>query len=180
MRAACVNGFRDGIVLHHVQRSVFAAALGGLLLAGCTEKPDDRMSKPNLPFATSNKSCRGEAALWQAAAVMRPSGSRPVARAAPKKSDGKSAGFDPSSLVGLAPPAIDRILGRPAGMRAEATSVEWSYIGQDCSLTIFFYPDIATGTLRVLKYKVANTKGWAGGSRACVNFLMMARNYESD
>ncbi len=181
MRAACVNGFRDGILLCHVQRFVFAAALGGLLLAGCTERPDNRMLKPNLPFAMSNMSCRYVSAATPrpGAAIVRPSGSRPVARAAPKKSEGKTAGFDPSTLVGLAPPAIDQILGKPAGMRAEAMTVEWNYVGQGCSLNIFFYPDIATGTLRALKYNVTNMKGRTGGSRACVNFLMMARSDES-
>src|SRR5258706_13982043 len=112
MRAACVNGFRDGILLCHVQRFVFAAALGGLLLAGCTERPDNRMLKPNLPFAMSNMSCRYVSAATPrpGAAIVRPSGSRPVARAAPKKSEGKTAGFDLSTPVGPAPPASDPIL----------------------------------------------------------------------
>jgi hypothetical protein len=163
--------------LPRFQHFVFAAVLGGLPLGGCTEKPDNQM-KPNLANAIPKKLCQqvSQAAPRPTAAVVRPS----IERAVPKKSGEKMASFDPSILVGLAPPAIDRILGRPAGMRAEAMTVEWSYKGQGCSLNIFFYPDIATGTLRALKYKVSNVKGQPAGNPACVNFLMMARSDESD
>jgi len=80
-------------------------------------------------------------------------------------------------LVGLGPPAVDRILGKPAGTRADAMAVEWTYTAPSCSLSIFFYPDIATGALRALKYNV--TDRGSGDGHACVNFLVMARSDES-
>jgi len=86
-------------------------------------------------------------------------GPRSVLRAVPKKSESKTAGLDLGTLVGLAPPAVDRILGRPAGIRTEAMSVEWTYIARNCSLNIFFYPDIATGALRALRYNVTDRAG---------------------
>jgi hypothetical protein len=81
-------------------------------------------------------------------------------------------------LVGLGPPAVDRILGKPAGMRADAMAVEWTYTAPSCSLSVFFYPDIATGALRALKYNVTDRGN--GDGHACVNFLVMARSDESD
>ena len=175
MRAACVKGFPNGIVLHHVRRVVFAAALGGFALSGCTEKPDNRMLKPNLAFATSNKSRRHQIETVSRTVLVGP---RSVLRAVPKKPESKTAGLDLDTLVGLAPPAIDRIFGRPADIRREAMSVEWTYIGRNCSLNIFFYPDIATGALRALRYNVTNLTGRAAGGRACSSFLMMVRSDE--
>ena len=171
MRAACVNGFPDGIVLYHVQRVVFAAALGGLPLSGCTEKSDNRMLKPNLAFTTSNKSRQHHVATVSRTVPAGPI-RIPVLRAVPKRYESKTAGLDLGTLVGLAPPAVDRILGRPAGMRTEAMSVEWTYIGRNCSLNIFFYPDIATGALRALRYNVTNMTGRGSGRPSLQQFFL--------
>jgi hypothetical protein len=182
MRAACGNGFQEEIILHHVRRVVLAAALGGLPLGGCTEKPDSRTLKPDLAYSASDRPRQlvVGTALRPKPVAARPAASRPVVRAAPEKSESKMARLDPSTLVGMAPPAIDRILGSPAGRRAEAMTIEWTYIGQSCSLDIFFYPDIATGDLRALKYNVAHIKGQTGGDQDCVSFPMTARRDESD
>jgi hypothetical protein len=80
-------------------------------------------------------------------------------------------------LVGMGPEAIDRMLGKPVGTRTEATTVEWTYSGPRCSLRIFFYPDIATRTLRALQYDITSRK--AGEGRTCLNFPMIARSDES-
>ncbi len=180
MRAGCVNGFRDGIALHHVHRIVFAAALGGFPLGGCSEKPDNRMLKPDPALTASVRPRQHLAETAPRPISAAPAGSRPIARAVPEKAERKATKLDPGALVGLAPPAIDRMLGRPAGTRTEAMTVEWTYIGKSCSLNIFFYPDIATGALLALGYNVTNTNERAGGSGACVNFLTMARNDEPD
>jgi hypothetical protein len=44
-------------------------------------------------------------------------------------------------------------------------------------LRIFFYPDIATRTLRALQYDITSRK--AGEGRTCLNFPMIARSDES-
>jgi hypothetical protein len=112
------------------------------------------------------------------AASERPAVPRPAPRTVQDKPQIKIARFDPSTLVGLAPPAVDRILGRPAVTRADAMTVRWTYIEQSCSLDIFFYPDVTTGVLRMLKYNVTSIKGQAGTGRDCINFLTMARSDE--
>jgi len=149
MQVACVNGVRDH--LRHI--AVLAAALGGLFLGGCTEKPDRYVLKNNhvwedhLPAAAANPHARGVEV-----AHLPP----PAVRARPPKAAKKGLAFDPTMLVGLGPEAIDRMLGKPVGTRQEATTVEWIYRG-GCSLRIFFYPDIATGTLRALQYDIKQT-----------------------
>jgi hypothetical protein len=182
MRATGINGFQNEIVLHHVYRVAVAVALGGLPLGGCTEKPDNRNLEQDLVFAAPDAPSQHivQPAPRPIPATVRPPASKSVAHAAPEKPERKMAGVDPSTLVGLAPPAVGRILGKPAGIRAEAMTVEWTYVGQNCSLNIFFYPDIATSALRVLKYNIVDMKGRAGGGRACVNFLMIARSDEPD
>ena len=81
---------------------------------------------------------------------------------------------DPVTLVGLDPPAIGRILGKPAGMREDAMTTEWTYSTPTCSLKIFFYPDIATGALRALKYNVEDIRGDAGDDGTCGHHVLLA------
>ena len=57
--------------------------------------------------------------------------------------------------------------------------IRWTYAAQDCALDIFFFPDIATGSFRALKYNIAAVKGRSGEGRPCTNYLMMARSDES-
>src|SRR5262249_28768674 len=101
------------------------------------------------------------------------------ARAEKAEKEKKTALLVPSSLVGLAPPDIGRILGKPSEAREEAMMIRWTYSGQNCALDIFFYPDIATGSFRALKYNVASVKGRPGHGHSCTDYLMMARSDES-
>ena len=174
MQAAC----RDRFHWTNLHRSVaFGAVLGTLSLNGCTEKPDDPMLRPSVVQADSAELPAVEPA--PAAPVAPPP--RPVAKAKPVSrpvlARTRAPAFNPGMLVGLGPPAVDRILGKPAGTRADAMAVEWTYTAPSCSLSIFFYPDIATGALRALKYNV--TDRGSGDGHACVNFLVMARSDES-
>jgi hypothetical protein len=83
---------------------------------------------------------------------------------------------DPVTLVGMAPPAIGKLLGKPAGTREYAMTTEWTYETPVCSLVIFFYPDITTGALRALKYNATGPKGGTGNGPSCVHNILLARN----
>ena len=167
MQAACSTGFGDN--LRHI--AMLAAALSGLSLCGCTEKPGDHVAlKDNLPAAAP------VAARSPAATVthLPP----PAVRPRPQRAAKKGSGFDPALLVGLESAAVDGMLGRPAGTRTEATTVEWIYSGPGCSLRIFFYPDVVTGKLRALQYNITNRRG--GEGRFCISFPLLARSDEPD
>lgn len=164
---------RKGIEFWHI---AIIAALGGPLLGGCTEKPDNRVL-PSPAVAAADK-------LPQQAP--KPVPASPTARAAvprptphPDGTERKIARLTPDTLVGLTPPAIGQLLGKPAETREDAMMIRWTYTTQNCSLNVFFYPDIATGSFRALQYNVAETKGRAGHGHGCTNYLMMARSDES-
>ena len=172
MQVACYP--RKGIDFWHV---AFIAALGGPFLGGCTEKPDSRVL-PGPAVAAADK-----APLQQIPRSVLPPPSaraplpRPVVR--PEKPDRKMARLTPDTLVGLTQPAIGQLLGKPTETREEAMMIRWTYTTQNCSLNVFFYPDIATGSFRALKYNVTGFKGRTGHGQDCTNYLMMARSDES-
>ncbi len=177
MQSACVNGCQDGVLLQHVLRVLLAAGLGSLALGGCAGKIENRVLQPDIASVVPDISRQPliDSTRQPIVPPVRTSRSRHVA---PEKVAKKAARIDPNTLVGLAPDAIDRILGSPTGVRAEAMTVEWTYVRPSCSLIIFFYPDIATGALRALNYTLADVNGRVGANQACVNFLMMARSDE--
>jgi len=147
--------------------AVVLALLASLSLGGCTEKPETPAQKIAVVPAAS-----------EPAQIARPPAARPPrppARMPAQKTAKKRPRIDPVTLVGMDPPTVGRTLGRPAGTRMDAMAVEWTYAAPSCSLSLFFYPDVATGDLKVLKYNI--TGGQAG--RSC-DFPMMARNDESD
>jgi hypothetical protein len=180
MQSACVNGYQDGVLLQHVLRVLLAAVLGSLPLGGCAEKPDNRVLQPSIASVAPDESSGPVIDNTRPPILpsVRRSRSKPVARVASEKFARKAARLDPNTLVGLAPDAIDRILGSPTGVRAEAMTVEWTYVRPSCSLIIFFYPDIVTGALRALNYTLGDVNGRVGASQACVDFLMVARSDE--
>lgn len=93
-----------------------------------------------------------------------------------EREEQKIPALDPITLVGLEPSAIGGILGKPADMREVAQATRWTYTVQDCSLAIFFYPDLATGTLHALKYIVTDGKGERGDGASCVHHILLARS----
>jgi hypothetical protein len=147
--------------------AVVLALLAGLSLGGCTEKPETPPQKITLVPPAS-----------EPVQILRPPAARPArspARIPAQKTAKKRPRVDPVTLVGMDPPTVDRMLGRPAGTRMDAMAVEWTYAAPSCSLSLYFYPDVATGDLKVLKYNITGRQ--AGGG---CDFPMMARNDESD
>ena len=154
-------------------------AMGGPFLWGCTEKPDSRALRPSPAIATPEKSIQRVPLPPPPTPTARVPTPRPVQHAKVDKAERKTEILVPSRLVGLSPPDIGRILGKPSEAREEAMMIRWTYSGQNCALDIFFYPDIATGSLRALKYNIGDIKGRPGHGHACTNYLMMARSDES-
>lgn len=181
MQAACGNRLRDDLRY----AAVLAATLAGLSLTGCTEKPDNAELSASLAPMTEPEQPQVLQSAPEPAASPPRAPNVPVRKMAKKKprleprlearlDAGTLPRFDPRTLMGLEPLAIDRMLGRPAGTHTDATAVEWIYSRPGCSLSIFFYPDIATGALRALKYNVTNRQ--AGDNHGCINFPIVARS----
>ena len=177
MQAACCNRLRSDLRY----AVVLATALVGLSLGGCTEKPDNRALSASLaPITEPEQPQVVESTPEPAVSTVRAPNApvRKMTKKKPRLDAETLQRFDPGTLMGLEPPAVDRMLGRPAGTHTDATTVEWIYSRPGCSLSIFFYPDIATGALRALKYNVTNRQ--AGDNRGCINFPIVARSDGSD
>lgn len=172
MQVAC-NLPRNGIDFWHV---AFFATLGASLLGGCTEKPDNRVL-PSPAVAAADKSPQQVPKPALVSPTVRAVAPKPVTHS--DRTERKIARLAPDTLVGLTPPAIGQLLGKPAETQEDAMMIRWTYTTQNCSLNVFFYPEIATGSFRALKYNVAETKGRPGHGHGCTNDLMMARSDES-
>jgi hypothetical protein len=148
----------------NLHSAALLAALAGLSIGSCTEKPDIGPPKaiPAPGAASFAQPVRPQASLPV----------RPRARPSPLKTARKGPSIDPVNLVGLDPPAVGRMLGRPAATRTVAMAMEWTYSTPNCLLNIFFYPDVATGNLKALKYNIAGKQA----KRSCVDFPVLARN----
>lgn len=163
--------------LHSRVALLVGLAIGGLLFHGCTEAPPGpQLASELAPDTVANTPQAPALAL------------SPVPKAAPKHSahvriarntERKAAIFDPAMLVGMAPPAIGNILGKPVGTREVALTTEWTYATPSCSLVIFFYPDIATGALHALKYNVTDA-GDTGDGANCIHHILLARSDDHD
>ncbi|MDE2161709.1 MAG: hypothetical protein KGL56_05045 [Alphaproteobacteria bacterium] len=91
----------------------------------------------------------------------------------------KIAKIDPNSLIGLEPSAIERILGTPTRTGKIDMSLVWTYASTDCSLQIFFYPDIKTSSFHVLKYGAAGGNGsLIDTSQPCIQRILTVKNNE--
>lgn len=89
----------------------------------------------------------------------------------------KLAAIDPNSLIGLDPSAVEKLLGVPARINKSDVSLVWTYASADCSLQIFFYPDIKTSYFHALKYGVSDgTGGQIEMSQNCIRRILTARN----
>ena len=92
----------------------------------------------------------------------------------PVKEPEKIASIDPKSLIGLAPAAVEKLLGAPSSVSRGDPSLVWTYAGQGCSFQIFFYPDLKTASFHALKY--GSTGGGNDPSDACVRGILAVRS----
>ena len=91
----------------------------------------------------------------------------------PTREPEKVASIDPKNLIGLAPAAVEKLLGTPTNVSNGDPSLVWTYAGQGCSFQIFFYPDLKTSSFHALKY---GSTGGAGESDSCIRNILTVRS----
>ena len=80
-------------------------------------------------------------------------------------------------LVGSNFDSVLAVLRRPDMVERNALSVVWTYSGSDCTLQLYFYPDIQTSVFRLLKYELKGTGGEKlNDGTACMQPMMALRN----
>ena len=88
-----------------------------------------------------------------------------------------TAAVTPSSLVGYDFPAVLRVLRRPDTVENSALSIVWTYAQSDCTLQLYFYPDIQTRIFHLLKFDLKDGNGEKpSDTSSCMKH--MARNDE--
>ena len=160
---------------HAVQRSCLGIRdillpLGLTLLAGCANMPWSQQAKTPVERPPTP-------ATSQATPVPTPAPGRPrrpakeAADSRDNKESEKVAAVDPKSLIGLAPNAVERLLGTPSNVSKGAPSLVWTYAGQGCSFQIVFYPDIKTESFHALKYSSS-----AGDESSCIRNILTVKS----
>ena len=94
-------------------------------------------------------------------------------REAPREPE-RVASVDPNSLIGLAPAAVEKLLGAPSTISKSDPSLVWTYAAQGCSFQVFFYPDIKTASFHALKY--ASTGGTGDPADNCVRTILTVKS----
>ncbi|MDE2110558.1 MAG: hypothetical protein KGJ79_05405 [Alphaproteobacteria bacterium] len=159
------------------------AALGFLFvttLSGCAAI---NQAKTWLSPTTKPQTVAEKPATTVPAAPSEPRAKRPWHEAhQPARSDSpeKIAKIDPNSLIGLEPSAIERLLGTPTRIGKSEMSLVWTYTAAECSLQIFFYPDLKTSSFHALKYGGTDgTGGQIDTSQPCIQHILTVKNNES-
>jgi hypothetical protein len=94
---------------------------------------------------------------------------------APKEPE-KLASIDPNSLIGLAPGAIQTLLGPPSTIHKGDPALVWSYDTPSCSFRVIFYPNLKTASFHALKYMGVDRNGGAmADSQSCIRDILAAR-----
>jgi glucose/arabinose dehydrogenase len=96
---------------------------------------------------------------------------RQVRETRENKEPERVASVDPKSLIGLAPGAVEKLLGSPSNVSKSDPSLVWTYAGQGCSFQVYFYPDIKTASFHALKYSST-----AGEQTDCLRNILMVRS----
>jgi len=95
--------------------------------------------------------------------------SNPPVSAAPRT-------VEPAELVGYNFDSVLAVFRQPDAVEKNALSVVWTYAGSDCTLQLFFYPDIQTAVFRLLKYELKGNSGEKlNESGACMQPMMAMR-----
>ncbi len=84
---------------------------------------------------------------------------------------------DPHQLMGLAPGAVNSLLGPPSLLRTEAPAEVWQYAAEDCVLDIYLYaeeqmPDRS----RVTYYEIRPSETAKRDARACFGKIIQSWN----
>ena len=83
---------------------------------------------------------------------------------------------DPHQLMGLAPDAVNSLLGLPSLLRTESPAEVWQYTAEDCVLDIYLYAKEQTpDRLRVTYYEIRRPDTAQSGARACLAEIIESR-----
>jgi hypothetical protein len=95
----------------------------------------------------------------------------------PSEPETGAAAVAPGDLVGFDFPHVLAILRRPDMVQNSALSIVWTYAQSDCTLQLYFYPDIQTRIFHLLKFDLKDGSGERpNDSSSCMRH--MARNDE--
>jgi hypothetical protein len=84
---------------------------------------------------------------------------------------------EPADLVGFNFDSVLEVLRQPDAVEKNALSVVWTYAGSDCTLQLYFYPDIQTAVFRLLKYELKDSSGGKlNGGGACMQPMMASKD----
>lgn len=150
------------------------AALTGtvVLLSGCSYLQELR-GEP-APPAAQPVIHQPPPAVPQKDVTATPKPRRPVRETVREtKEPERVASVDPKTLIGLAPAAVERLLGSPSNVSKVDPSLVWTYSGQGCSFQVFFYPDLKTASFHALKY--SSTAG-EQADNACIRNILTVRS----
>jgi hypothetical protein len=136
-----------------------------LLLSDCSALQQTRDDKPARPAAPATTT----ATPPPPPAPMR--AKRQVRETRESKEPERVASVDPKNLIGLAPAAVEKLLGSPSNISKSDPSLVWTYAGQGCSFQVYFYPDIKTASFHALKYSST-----AGEQTDCLRNILMVRS----
>lgn len=127
---------------------------------------------PQAPQVASNMPRRPPAR--RPAAPVKP---MPTAPSKESPAEPDTAAVMPSSLVGYDFPAVLKVLRRPDTVQNSALSIVWTYAQPDCTLQLYFYPDIQTRIFHLLKFDLKDGNGEKpSDTSSCMKH--MARNDE--
>ena len=101
-----------------------------------------------------------------------PRGAKEPPKEAPKELPPAPA---PATLVGFDYAGVLKVLRKPDSTQNSALSVVWVYADSDCTLQLFFYPDIETKTFHLLKYDLKNSEGERLDGGACMQQFVAMR-----
>jgi hypothetical protein len=94
----------------------------------------------------------------------------------PPEKPEKLAEVDPTSLIGLDPPTVEKLLGTPTKISKSEISLVWTFSAPSCSFQIFFYPDVKTSALHALKYGGVDGNGaQMATSETCIRGILTAK-----
>jgi hypothetical protein len=84
---------------------------------------------------------------------------------------------EPAELVGFNFDSVLEVLRQPDAVEKNALSVVWTYAGSQCTLQLYFYPDIQTAVFRLLKYELKDSSGGKlNGGGACMQPMMASKD----
>lgn len=138
-----------------------------------------QLTKPNEMMASARPRPRPPAPMTQPARprpAQRPPGTPasivpPTLGSAPQVPP-----ITPATLVGYSFDSVLEVLRMPDTVEKNALSVVWTYAEADCTLQLYFYPDIQTTVFHVLKYDLKSAKGEKlSDTGACMQPLMAMR-----